>query len=98
MSRRSALATRSGAAAAVALLLAGGLAPASLAAPSGPPPEPEGGVSQGDLDASIRVWDVSENIIGLAAGRMTCVICWRRLPMKEWHMETSDGGTLRTAL
>ncbi|MDZ5078814.1 OmpA family protein [Nesterenkonia sp. HG001] len=30
-----------------------------------PPPEPEGGVSQGDLDASIHVWDVTDNIIDL---------------------------------
>ncbi|MCT1605882.1 OmpA family protein [Nesterenkonia massiliensis] len=38
---------------------------AAAAAPQGPPPEPEGGISQGDLDASIKVWDISENIIEL---------------------------------
>lgn len=42
--------------------------PSAAAAPSGPPPEPEGGVSQGDLDASIRAWDISENIIELGGG------------------------------
>lgn len=38
---------------------------AAAAAPQGPPPEPEGGISQGDLDASIKVWDISDNIIEL---------------------------------
>lgn len=38
---------------------------AAAAAPQGPPPEPEGGISQGDLHASIKVWDISDNIIEL---------------------------------
>ena len=41
---------------------------------------------------------IPANIIGLAAGRITLTICWRREPMNERHMSTSDGETLRTAL
>lgn len=31
--------------------------------PHAPPQEPDGGVSQGDIDASIHVWSISESII-----------------------------------
>lgn len=33
--------------------------------PQGPPPEPEGGISQGDLDSSITVWSGHDNITDL---------------------------------
>lgn len=36
--------------------------------PHEPPQEPDGGVSQGDIDASIHVWSISENIIELGSG------------------------------
>lgn len=48
-----------------------GLAPAAHAGqaedeiPQGPPPEPEGGISQGDLDSSITVWSGHDNVTEL---------------------------------
>ncbi|WP_156837300.1 OmpA family protein [Nesterenkonia alba] len=47
-----------------------GVAPAASADqhPTEPPPEPDGGISQSDLDSSIIVWDASENIIELGQG------------------------------